>query len=296
MIHHRILVILTCVAIACAGCDRAWEAYQQIELGKPIPADNLLLTDGLAEGHLHTWTQQDHSPFPVAASRLYVAASVDQVGNVTAKTYTKQAGGHWGLLQSAGSREVMEIEVPESTYHNPPVEGLGDRWSGWTTTVSSTGHIAADEDDAAEVAAATNVLGYLILARDRLSHHMMTGPVPFREQPDLGTALLGALTLYASARYCEYARLPQYASELSEVTQGGFDWTYRNLHGYELRIQNLGGRRFRLEETYSRLFDAFMLTAQLDPPPPEEPEDWPIDAPMAPGPPESPDEDGYGDP
>lgn len=259
MNYQRIYVALVSMIVACTGCDRGWQAYDQIELGKPLPADSLLLAEGTAEGYVYVWNEEAYVSVPVINSRLYVCASVDDQGKVTAKTYTAQAGAHWGICQSAAMRQVMEVEVPEGAYHDPPAEGLPDRWVALLTTISSEGYVAPEEGWAQEAEAATNVLGYLILARNELSHHTVTGPVPFKEEPDWTTMILGALGMFTSARYYEFSRMPQYAPRLTEITEEGFDWTYRNPYGYELRIQNLGDRRFRLEEKYFRVFDPLML-------------------------------------
>ena len=67
------------------------------------------------------------------------------------------------------------------------------------------------------------------------------------------------LGMFTGGRYYDFSSMSQYAPRLTEITEEGFDWTYRNPYGYELRIQNLGDRRFRLEEKYFRVFDSLML-------------------------------------
>ena len=331
MNHLRTLAILACVAAACAGCDRAWEAYQQIELGQPIPADNLLMTDGWAvEGQVRAWGDAGYVPFPAIGSGLGVRAVVDAEGDVTAKSYIAQAFGHWLICQSVALRTAMEVNVPEEIFHDPPAGGLSYRWRmNFDTMVSPAGRVqltpaARDDEYALEPAEdPTNVLAYLILVREHCSGHSYDDPAePVPDEPPFVQRMLSgvffSLGMFTGGRMDEFSQLAQYAPQLVRITEEGFNWTYRNSYGYELRIRNLGGRRFRVEEKFFRVFDPFMLIPTLeimgqeDPDPrihstefsisvdslrqhgdDAESDGIPDDMSFPPGPPELPDGEGY---
>ena len=122
--YQRIYVVLVSMIMACTGCDRGWQTHEQIELGKPLPADSLLSAEGAAEENAHAWGEIAYVPIPAIAGGLYVCAIVDAQGTVTAKTYKASAYGHWAACQSAAIRQVMKVDVPEEVYHDPPAKGL----------------------------------------------------------------------------------------------------------------------------------------------------------------------------
>jgi hypothetical protein len=264
MKRQLIGIVVLCALVACVGCDPAWDAYQQIELGKPLSADSLLLTEGKTDGPVHIWGEQDRILVPVVVGILGVNAIVDVEGNVAGKGYVAQAYGHWGVCQSAAIRRVFEIEVPQYAYHNPPAEGLDESQDIiWPTHVTPEGTVELTEEDVLDIAlwdakAPTNVLEYLIFARRHLSD---SGPIKDDQWDGIP---LFSLLMYTGGQMHDFSELQRYGQQLTGMTEDGFDWTYRNPYGYTLRIQNLGDRRFRVEEKYFRVFDPFLIIPYID--------------------------------
>ena len=298
MNHHRILVILACVAATCAGCDRAWEAYQQIELGQPIPADSLLMVEGERIDDVQAWGEVDVVPFPAIVGVLGVGAKLDEQGRVVAKLYGADALGHWTICQTAARRWTMEVEVPAEVYRDPPPEGLSAAWAA--PELSET---------------ATNALEYLMLVQRYCAKRteQRGGDAPEVEVFPRGAFF--SLVMYLSGRdAASLTSLTDQAPHLAGMTRDGFDWTYHDPYGGRVRIRNLGNRRFRIEGKYFGLFDPLMLIPLLEnmmqedsgprfdssvPGSDEGYDDYLEsdvildDAPFPPGPPELPDGDDY---
>ena len=111
-----------------AGCDRTWQAYQQAELGRPLPSGHLLLREGRGMKPVRAICEQDVIPFPAIYGILSLRVVADDTGRPVAKFYEACALGHWGICQTAACRWVMEVQIPHQAFHDPP-EGWEQRGS-----------------------------------------------------------------------------------------------------------------------------------------------------------------------
>ena len=103
-----------------AGCQGTWEAFKEIDVGKPVPKGGLL--DRLARKGRFEWAWQDEGVmgFPPIAVMSSVRTLHDSQGNVVAKEYEATALGHWVLVQTAALRSVIVTRVPGHAWHDPP--------------------------------------------------------------------------------------------------------------------------------------------------------------------------------
>ncbi|MCG3179437.1 MAG: hypothetical protein BIFFINMI_01772 [Phycisphaerae bacterium] len=105
------------------GCDRAWLAYDAVRLGEPVPADNLLRTEGRALNNRNAWEDAAVLPVPLIAASHMVRTLENADGRVQAKCYYAAAAGHWGLLQTLAVRFAVEVRVPPELMIDPPADG-----------------------------------------------------------------------------------------------------------------------------------------------------------------------------
>lgn len=239
---NRSWLILLVLPFAGVACDRAWQAYEQIELGRPLPKDNVLVTEGEVEGHVRSWDEKALILFPYSAGGARVRARTDAVGNVTAKSYSAAAYGHWLAFQTGAMRSVAEIIVPEQFYCAPPAEGLAEAWTTYKPPEEPT-----------------NALEYIMRVRfdwdepqfglSRDGQHL----VPFSFSM---SALWG---MDATDALPDIKDLLGQTKALVGMTQEGFDRTFRNTYGGTLRVRNLGGRRLRFEGRTFEILDPLMV-------------------------------------
>ena len=117
------LCALAAAALLAAGCDGAWQAYEQIQLGKPIPTGHVLLREGRVEdgGGGRARGTYEYSRWLIVSTLDGVSVFVDASGNVTAKRYVASAAGYWGLLMSSATRTVLEVQIPGPAFHDRPL-------------------------------------------------------------------------------------------------------------------------------------------------------------------------------
>jgi hypothetical protein len=254
MKYQQRWMIALCAMIACAtGCDRAWQEYERIELGQPLPADGVLTTGEHAAGNTGAWHERGYTLIPAVIGELSVSATMDSEGVVIGKSYTADALGHWGLCQSAAFRQVFEVEVPEWAWQD----------------CSEGGEAYPSQPYAADLTLGPQpegrvgpIVTYLVGARQTLLSQR--GPDLPDDVQQWYTGVFFGLFMFAEGQFSDFSQWEQYAPQLEGMTEEGFDWTYRNSHGYSLRVQNLGGRRIRLEENYFRIIDPFFIIPYID--------------------------------
>ena len=103
-----------------AGCQGTWEAFEEIEVGKPVPKAGLF--DKSARKGRFEWAWRDPGAieFPPIAVTSSVRTVHDSQGNVVAKEYDAIALGYWLLVQTGARRSVIVTRVPGHAWHDPP--------------------------------------------------------------------------------------------------------------------------------------------------------------------------------
>jgi len=230
---------------ALAGCDRAWQAYEQIELGRPLPADGLPENMIPANKGNYAWHEDTVLLIPAITAGNGVVAIVED-GVVVSKVYSSSGFGFWLLCQSIAKRWVMEIEVPEHLYVSPPVEGLVEQWGYNYYRLTPT-----------------NALEYLIRNFEEHSTASRDARRPGKDEQMRWSFVSYEAGMFSYEKDPPPEKLWNQTASLVGMTQEGFDWTYHDPFGGTLRVQNLGHRRFRLESKYFGLFDPLMLLGRL---------------------------------
>ena len=240
------IMLLCCIALA-VGCDKAWQAYKDIEVGSPVPAENLLSREGQTEGSVIAWDEMAIVNLPAIGGSLSLRVVTDDAGNVVAKQYDAGAFGHWLLCQTVAVRHVIEAQVPEEAFHDPPAGGLSSEWLLRPPPRKCT-----------------NVAEYLIFINcqgGRVRGKEMKEPTGLDQ---ITQNLLFGLGMYSYGKAPVLPDLGEIAGVFDGVTKDGFDRRYTNAYGGTCRIQNLGDRRIRIESKYFRIFDPLMLLACLE--------------------------------
>jgi len=118
----RIEGVCCLLAPLLGSCRGTWEAFEEINVGKPVPQAGLF--DKSARKGRFEWVWQDKCfmGFPPIAAASSVRTVHDSQGNVVAKEYEAMALGYWLLVQTAAWRSVIETRVPDHAWHDPPAE------------------------------------------------------------------------------------------------------------------------------------------------------------------------------
>ena len=221
-----------------SGCDKGWVAYQQIEIGRPLSPDHLLLREGQSDGkgQIKAWGEFASSSIPPVLAWDSAGVLLDAEGNVVARRYVAVALGYWGLFQTITARSVMEVEVPprpfgklppnSSTTRNPP------------TTLRE--YLELVEDSSVPVNL-TQSQG------DRLGACFASGT----------GMVFSASVEYAAACVSPFAlcRLGGIIDEFPGAMNHGYDLRVRDDLGRCYSVRNLGGRRIRVESSWFRIID-----------------------------------------
>ncbi len=116
------VVLTLLLAVVLGGCDAAWPAYEQIEIGKPLAKRHLLLRQGRQQHERLVWVSRATTSLPPTLLGDSLLVLRDKNGNVTAKVYTAGAATHWILCQWAAFRLVAEVQIPEEAFRDPPAD------------------------------------------------------------------------------------------------------------------------------------------------------------------------------
>ena len=228
-----------------SGCDRGWLAYQQIELGRPLSADHLLLGEGSNKDGIKGWGERAVNNIPPIIAGDSVAVGLDAEGNVMVKRYYAVALGFWGLFQTVAVRSVMEVEVPRSPFPKRPPSSHATRYSP------------------------TELGGYLELLEWRL-HQGSTRP---QQDPMQNCSIWASMWFFYAAHHIHGCSEPfsVCAEDVIDKYPGlmnqGYDFRYRDVLGRYYRIRNIGGRRIRIECSSFRIADPLGALLVISGPP-----------------------------
>ena len=234
---------LAAFLVLVSGCDRAWVAYQKIQLGKPLPADNLLAIEGRVEASARAWSDCAIVHVPAVLKSWGLRAIMDDAGNVVGKYYLANDFAHWIVFRTAKYRWVMEVEVPMQAFHEPP--------AAWKRALTTR---PAD-------ASPTDVLSYLLAVSE-----LAEAPYPsphrnwcFLDGVTFGIFYWWGFPPWGHGGEPEMRELADVPELFSGVTRTGYDREWKNRDGGTCRIRNLGGHRIRIESSYSGVFDTIRV-------------------------------------
>ena len=242
------------LALTAGGCDRGWTVYQQVKLGQPLPAESPLTLAG-EDANMngpstrpgtqpcYKWSEGGLWPFPLAAGVHGVTARTDSQGKVVVKSYSACTWSNYVILKVPALRQVVEVEVPVGIPLDPSEAAAGEgvplgRGLERARTLPEYLHDAMQKGDFAGS-------GYSV------------GPV-------LGI-FLGVGFVSGMVTYGGFYDLRESVEHLplEGIDKDGYDRTFRPVAGGSIRVQNLGGRRIRMEANLLRVYDAFDLTPYL---------------------------------
>ena len=256
LLQVRMLIASMALAAAVGGCDRGWQEFQRVELGKPMPADSLLRpekskdpnavpttvpsTDG-PKGVLLVWRDWGAWPVPMSMSWHAVGVKADSEGRVIAKSYRAELWSNYLLVVTPAMRRVVELQVPQRVLLEP-------------TDGEVEGYLVGTEN-------CRTLRGYIFNA----SHEV--GSYPVFEQP--GSRILAFLSggnfvtgMMAAGAYDSLETSIKHLP-LKGITQQGYDRTFRPVPGGSIRLQNLGQGRIRVEMNLLRIYDPLALVGNL---------------------------------
>jgi hypothetical protein len=112
------------------GCQGPWEAYQEIELGKPIPKESFLAEKGVRKGNTTTWMEPIN--IPLFFSGFSWTVTHEQNDIVIRKTYFAFATADWLFFSSGAYRFVHEFTIPPNARFYPPAN-----WNSYKTNCTN---------------------------------------------------------------------------------------------------------------------------------------------------------------
>jgi hypothetical protein len=251
MRHAKVAPVfaLTMLLVMASGCDKGWIAYQQIEIGRPLSPDHLLIREGQGDGsdQAKGWSEVAASTIPLVFASDTVGVLFDADGNVIAKRYIAFALGHWGLFQTMAARSVMEIGVPQSPFGKMPTNTYLTRESPAT-------------------------LGEYLQVLEKHPSPDLTEAQNDDMKPCF-QAVAGRL-FFVSYHYIHGCLSPVSGGDLAEAIDKhpglmtrGYDLRYRDQIGRHYRIRNLDGRRIRIEGSCFRIADPLGAVLFISTPP-----------------------------
>lgn len=249
------LLVAVSAFLLCTGCDRGWQVYQEVEVGKPLAKQSPLelhwsdkdpnrtvdYPRTVADSKLHVWNKLGFWPLPWSTSSCQVCALVDANGLAIAKSYEALLAVNYLVVKTPARRSVVEIRVPESLLKPP-----ADRKA------------LQDCDDTES----DSVVRYIFDVRAELSFTPRVPPAGMRIAHIIAN-YYGVLMAFSmegahSALESSLGEVP-----LKGISEEGFDRTYRTVEGGSLRVQNLGGGRIRIETNLLRFYDPLDMAVFL---------------------------------
>lgn len=254
----RMLIASLALAASMAGCDRGWQEFQRVELGKPVPADSLFrpqkpedpnavpTTAPSADGPKRVvlvWSDWGTWPVPMSVGWHAVGVKLDDEGRAIAKSYLACALSNYLLVKAVAMRHVMEQQVPPTVLLEPEDE-------------PEDAGIVGTED--------RRTLRRYILERETYGPSNGDHPDLLEYGRWLGMSQETAYMLGMSAG-SGFFYLNQSIEHLplKGITRQGYDRTFRPVCGGSIRLQNLGQGRIRVEMNLLRIYDPLMLMAYL---------------------------------
>ena len=250
----RMLIGSLALAAAMGGCDRGWQEFQRVELGKPMPTDTMLGPQKAKDPNavpttapstdspkLLVWSDLGAWPMPMSVGWHAVGVRLDDEGRATAKSYRAEIWSNYLLVVTPAMRRVVELQVPQRVLLEP-------------TDGEVEGYLVGTEN-------CRTLRGYIFNA----SHEV--GSYPVFEQP--GSRILGFLSggnfvtgMMAAGAYDSLETSIKHLP-LKGITQQGYDRTFRPVPGGSIRLQNLGQGRIRVEMNLLRIYDPLALVGNL---------------------------------
>ena len=254
----RMLIASMALAASMGGCDRGWQEFQRVELGKPVPADSILRpqkakdpnavsttapsTDG-PKTVLLVWSDWGAWPVPISVGSHGVAVRTDEEERVIAKSYSAGLWSSYGLVVAPAMRQVVELQVPPSVPLEP-----GNHEEG----VSIVG-----------TANCRSLRSYIINALHEMGQVYDSGEQS--PPPQLLVWLSGVNYMTGMSALGGFDALERSIGNLplKGITRQGYDRTFRPVCGGSIRLQNLGQGRIRVEMNFLRLYDPAGLAGYL---------------------------------
>jgi len=109
----RAACLLT-IALLAAGCDRSWDAYNEIQLGKPVPAQSILAEKGAEVEGGWGWDRHIIRRLPVLFGSRKVSVKTDKNGLAIAKTHLVAASINGLFFNVASCHMEQEILIPKA--------------------------------------------------------------------------------------------------------------------------------------------------------------------------------------
>jgi len=254
----RMLIAAMALAASMGGCDRGWQEFQRVELGKPVPADSILrpqkakdpnavpTTAPSSDGPkrvLLVWSDWGPWPVPMSLGWHAVGVKADSEGRVIAKSYRAELWSSYGLVVVPVMRLVMELQVPSSVPLEP---------GNHEEAVSIVG-----------TATRRTLRSYIINAL----HEMDQGPESGEQShpSQFLVWLSGVNYMTGMSAYGGVDGLKRSIGNLplKGITRQGYDRTFSPVCGGSIRLQNLGQGRIRVEMNFLRLYDPMGLAGYL---------------------------------
>ncbi len=261
ILRIRMLIALMALTVVMGGCDRGWQEFQRIELGKPMPADSILRPEKADDPNALTttapsaddqkivplvWGDWGTWPVPMSIGWHVVAARADDEGRVISKSYRADVWSNYLLTKVAAIRRVVEVQVPPSVLLE-----LGEA----KKDASYVAYVRTED---------------CRTLRSYISNAMCEVPTAEDDPPDLMECwLLGAshvtryMLLMSVYQDFEYLDNSIWCLPLNGLTQQGYDRTFRPVCGGSIRLQNLGQGRIRVEMNLLRVYDPLALMGYL---------------------------------
>jgi hypothetical protein len=256
----RMLIASMALAASMGGCDRGWQEFQRVELGKPMPTESILrpqkaedpnavpATAPSADGPKRVplvWGDWGAWPVPMSVGWHAVGVRADNEGRVIAKSYLACALSNYLLVKVAALRHVVEAQVPPSVLIEPGDEPEDVGCDGKENCRSLRSYIL---NAMSEVYPSTNEA--------------------YPDVPEFSRCLGMSETAFymlGMSAYGGFYDLEQSIKRLplKGITRQGYDRTFRPVCGGSIRLQNLGQGRIRVEMNLLRIYDPLMLMAYL---------------------------------
>ncbi len=222
------LVFMALLASA-SGCDRAWEAYQEIELGRPLAAGSLLAEEGGVKDSVRAWDDYAIVHLPALVKTQALRVVLDDAGNVACKYYLANDFAHWVVFRTAKYRWVMEVQLPKAADGRP--------------------------------AQLTVIRSHLLDVTKRIDEvwAQPRGNVCFLDKLTAGLFFWWGFIQWGHGGEPEMQEIADVPELLRGVTDADYDRTWKNPDGGTCRIRNLGDGRIRIESSYFGVFDTIRV-------------------------------------
>ena len=230
---RRIAGTALCVALVAlaGGCGKAWDLYQQAEIGQPLPADSSWPEAKQGGAGVYTWCESGGSTVPASCVAQYVSIETGENGAVIRKAYFARSMTNWLVGVGATMHHVVEFHLPS---------------------------VAPGPEDETPTGLPQSLRDQIVRAAQLSGRDLGLGCTD--RGPDFsafgwnGEAAYGCLMVIGSSMHT-MSELP-----LNGIETPGYDETFRNFISGSVRYQNLGGGRYRMEIVVVDFMDSLMLT------------------------------------